>query len=169
VPLSIGKFFREGTKTMKHNPSITHDAVLVEQLKADPAFATVINLLVAQQDRLLNLHLAGGIDQKTFADKQSELRDRLASIKLQLDVVDRAHDEMADLAVKAFELSQTLREQWLTADYAAKRRILEFVLSNCTLNDATLYATKKKPFNVLAEGLLSEESGGGGNRTFRRF
>jgi LPS O-antigen subunit length determinant protein (WzzB/FepE family) len=83
--------------------------------------------------------------------------------------VDRAHDEMADLAVKAFELSQTLREQWLTADYAAKRRILEFVLSNCTLNDATLYATKKKPFNVLAEGLLSEESGGGGNRTFRRF
>ena len=94
-----------------------------------------------------------------------ELRDRLASIKLQLDAVDRSHDEMAELAVKAFELSQTLRAQWLTADYAAKRRILEIVLSNCTLNDATLCPTIRKPFDVLAEGLLSKESGGDGNRT----
>ncbi len=36
------------------------------------------------------------------------------------DMADRSHDELADLAVKAFELSQTLREQWLTADCAAK-------------------------------------------------
>jgi site-specific DNA recombinase len=123
------------------------------------------SLLVAQQDRLLNLHLAGDIDQPTFAHKQMELRDRLASIKLQLDTVDRSHDEMADLAVKAFELSQTLRAQWLTADYAAKRRILEIVLSHCTLNGATLCPTMRKPFDVLAEGLVSKQSGGGGNRT----
>nr|MBA3484226.1 recombinase family protein [Pirellulales bacterium] len=122
------------------------------------------SLLVAQQDRLLNIHLAGDIDQATFALKQTELRDRLASIKLQLDVLDRSHDEMTDLAVKAFELSQTLREQWVSADYATKRRILEIILSNCTLVDATLCPTMRKPFDVLAEGLLSQESGGGGNR-----
>jgi hypothetical protein len=96
-----------------------------------------------------------------------ELRDRLASIKLRLDAVDRSHDEMADLAIKAFELSQTLRARWLTADYAAKRRILEIMLSNCTLNDATLCPTIRKPFDVLAEGFLTEVSGGGGNRTRR--
>ena len=123
------------------------------------------SLLVAQQDRLLNLHLSGDIDQLTFASKQTELRDRVASIKLQLDAVDRSHDEMADLAVKAFELSQTLRTQWLTADYAAKRRILEIILSNCTLDGATLCPTIRKPFDVLAEGLVSKQSGGGGNRT----
>ena len=135
------------------------------QLPSEPSYNDKQRLLVAQQDRLLNLHLAGDIDQLTFADKQTELRDRLASIKLQLDTVDRSHDEMADLAVKAFELSQTLRTQWLTADYAAKRRILEIILSNCTLNGATLCPTIRKPFDVLAEGLLSKESGGGGNRT----
>jgi site-specific DNA recombinase len=122
-------------------------------------------LLVAQQDRLLNLNLSGTIDDETFAGKHTELRDRLASIKLQLDVVDRSHDETAELAVKAFELSQTLREQWLTADYAAKRRILEIILSNCTLVNATLCPTIRKPFDVLAEGLVSKQSGGGGNRT----
>jgi len=122
-------------------------------------------LLVAQQDRLLNLHLVGDIEREAFARKQTELRDRLASIKLELDVVDRSHDEMSDLAVKAFELSQTLRQQWLSADYAAKRRILEITLSNCKLDGVTLCPTIRKPFDVLAEGLVSKQSGGGGNRT----
>jgi len=87
------------------------------------------------------------------------MRDRLASIKLQLDVLDRSHDETAELAAKVFELLQTLRQQWLiTADYAAKRRILEIVCLNCSLDGATLVAKMRKPFDVLAEGLVSEKS-----------
>lgn len=117
-------------------------------------------LLVQQQDRLLNLRLAEDIDQQTFARKHTEIRDRLASIKLQLDVLDRSHDETAELAAKVFELSQTLRQQWLTADYAAKRRILDIVFLNCRLDDVTLIPTMRKPFDVLAEGLLSKESRG---------
>ena len=100
------------------------------------------------------------IDRETFARKHTEMRDRLASIKLQLDVLDRSHDETADLAAKVFELSQTLRSQWLTSDYAAKRRILEIVFLNCRLDDVTLVPTMRKPFDVLAEGLLSKESRG---------
>ena len=115
-------------------------------------------LIVGQQDRLLNMRLAEEIDEATFARKHTEMRDRLASIKLQLDVLDRSHDETADLAAKVFELSQTLKQQWLTADYAAKRRLLEIVFLNCRLDDVTLVPTMRKPFDVLAEGLLSENS-----------
>ena len=115
-------------------------------------------LIVAQQDRLLNMRLAEEIDEATFARKHKEMRDRLSSIKLQLDVLDRSHDENAELAAKVFELSQTLRQQWLTADYAAKRRILEIVFLNCRLDDVNLVPTIRKPFDVLAEGLLSENS-----------
>ena len=117
-------------------------------------------LLVQQQDRLLNLRLAEDIDQETFARKSTEIRDRLASIKLQLDVLDRGHDENAELASKVFELSQTLKQQWFTADYAAKRRILEIVFLNCDLDGVTLCPTMRKPFDVLAEGLISEKSRG---------
>ncbi len=117
-------------------------------------------LLVQQQDRLLNLRLADDIDQETFARKSTEIRDRLASIKLQLDALDRSHDETAELASKVFELSQTLRSQWLTADYNAKRRILEIVCLNCRLDGATLVPEMRKPFDVLAEGLVSEKSRG---------
>ena len=73
---------------------------------------------------------------------------------------DRSHDETAELAAKVFELSQTLRSQWLTADYAAKRRILEIVFLNCSLDGVTLVPTMRKPFDVLAEGLVSENSRG---------
>ena len=90
------------------------------------------------------------------------MRDRLASIKLQLDVLDRSHDETAELAAKVFELLQTLRQQWLTADYAAERRLLEIVFLNCRLDGVTLVPTMKKPFDVLAEGLISKNSRGGG-------
>lgn len=117
-------------------------------------------LFVSQQDRLLNMRIAGEIDQETFGRKHTEMRDRLASIKLQLDVLDRSHDETAELASKVFELSQTLRQQWLTADYAAKRRILEIVFLNCRLDDVTLVPTMRKPFDVLAEGLVSNLSRG---------
>lgn len=115
-------------------------------------------LLVNQQDRLLNLALSDGIDQDTFAAKSTEQRDRLAAIKLQLDVLDRSHDETADLALKVFELSQTLRERWVTADYGAKRRILEIVSLNCRLDGTTLVLELRKPFDALAEGLLTSAS-----------
>ena len=118
------------------------------------------SLLVEQQDRLLNLRLADDVDQDTFAGKHTQLRDRLASIKLRLDVLDRSHDETAELASKAFELSQTLQETWVAADYATKRRILEIVCLNCTLDGVSLVPTIRKPFDVLAEGLDLAKSRG---------
>jgi site-specific DNA recombinase len=115
-------------------------------------------LLVEQQDRLLNMRLANDIDQETFARKSTELRDRVSAIKLQLDAVDRTHDETAELASKVFEPSQTLRQKWLNADYDEKRRILDIVCLNCTFHDASLVPTIRKPFDVLAEGLISTNS-----------
>ncbi|HUO10573.1 MAG TPA: hypothetical protein VM008_19885 [Phycisphaerae bacterium] len=115
-------------------------------------------LFVAQQDRLLNMRIAGEIDQDTFGRKHTEMRDRLASIKLQLDVLDRSHDETAEFASKVFELSQTIRQQWLTADYAAKRRILGIVFLNGRLDGVTLVPTMRKPFDVLSEGPISNLS-----------
>jgi hypothetical protein len=49
-----------------------------------------------------------------------------------------------------------------TADYDAKRRILEIDCLNCRLDGVTLVAVMRKPFDVLAEGLVSEKSRGVG-------
>jgi hypothetical protein len=54
--------------------------------------------------------------------------ERLASIKLQLDMLDCSHDETAE-GDEGFELSQMLREQWLTADYVIMGRSVESLKS----------------------------------------
>ncbi|MEO8498628.1 MAG: recombinase zinc beta ribbon domain-containing protein, partial [Planctomycetota bacterium] len=117
-------------------------------------------LFAAQQDRLLNLRIDGQIDDNTFASKSTELRDRLASIMRQLEALNRSRDENAELASRVFELSQTFRQKWLTAEYAEKRQILEIIGLNCRLDDVTLYPTIRKPFDVLAEGPFVHDSGG---------
>lgn len=118
------------------------------------------SLIAAQQDRLLNLRIDGQINDDTFNRKQTELRDRLASIMLQTEVLNRSRDENAELASRVFELSQSLQEKWLTANYAEKRQILEIVWLNCTLVDGTLCYETRRPFDVLAEGPSVPLSGG---------
>lgn len=113
-----------------------------------------------QQNRLLNLRMLDEINADTFASKSRDLRDREAELKLEIDVADRGRHETIDIAVKAFELSQTPLTKWVTADYAAKRRILEIVCLNCSLDDVNLCATMRKPFDLLAKGLISKDSRG---------
>lgn len=87
-----------------------------------------LTMAMNQQDRVVNLRVDGEIDAEVFAKKQTELRDRMASIKVQIDALDRNRDEMADLVSKVFELSQMLREKLLKADYSCKHHILEIHL-----------------------------------------
>jgi site-specific DNA recombinase len=94
------------------------------------------------------------INSDTFASKNRELRDRTAELQLEIEAYDRGRNEVIDTVVKAFELSQSLLEKPLTADYAAKRRILEIICLNCSLDVASLVATMRNPFDLLAKGLL---------------
>jgi site-specific DNA recombinase len=118
-----------------------------------------------QQDQLLNLRLSMEIDEELFARKGVELRDRIAIVKEQLDGLDVTRGEQAEHAIRVFELSQRLTERWLTADYAAKRQILDIVFSNLRLDGVTLCYEMRKPFALLAEGLLVSNSGEEGIRT----
>jgi site-specific DNA recombinase len=110
----------------------------------------------------LNLRLLGEIDEQAMSAKAMELRDREANFKLLLDACDLGRHENAEIAIKAFELSQNLRAKWLTADYAEKRRGLEIVFLNFVLDDVTLVPETRKPFDMLAEGLLVSSSRAGG-------
>jgi len=87
---------------------------------------------------LLDLRIEGSIGQDEFVAKRLELQDRQAAVRLQLECSDRDNDAVADLAIKAFEFSQTLTERWFTADYNAKRTILSIMLETVRLNSGNL-------------------------------
>jgi site-specific DNA recombinase len=81
-------------------------------------------------------------------------------LRLRIEACSRGRNETIDLAVKAFELSQDLRAKWFAADYAAKRRILEIVWLNWKLVGVSLVSEMRKPFDLLAEGLLNKDNRG---------
>jgi len=113
-----------------------------------------------RQQRLVDMRLEEEIDEETFADKRLDIADHISDLKLNLEALDRGRDEMTDLALKVFELSQTLRDKWFTSEPDVRRRILELVCLNCKLVDGKLVCEMRKPFDVLAEGLNSSHSRG---------
>jgi len=117
---------------------------------------------VRLQGQLLNLRLLEEIDADTYAVKAQELRDQVAGLRLQIERCDRSRNEIIDIAIKAFELSQDLRAKWFAADYAAKRRILEILCLNWKLEDVSLVPEWRKPFDLVAEGLQKKDSRGEG-------
>ena len=119
-----------------------------------------LSALRGQQDRLLNLRILDEIEADTFTAKNTDLRDRIAAVTLQIEAADRGRDETGELALKVFELSQSLQEKWLTTDYAEKRQILDLMCLNFSLDGATLAYTMRKPFDLLVEGLEVSSSRG---------
>lgn len=83
-----------------------------------------------------------------------------------MDVDDRSRVEKGELALKMFELSQTLEDKWLTSDYRAKRRLLEMVCLNFSLHDVNLDMTLNKVFSALTEDLVLAENRGGPRTPF---
>ncbi len=115
-----------------------------------------------QKDRLLDMRLTDEIDGDTFARKHRELRDEEAKLELQIEAHGRQQSEHADLAVKTFELSQALAGKWNTSDVAEKRQVLEILCLNYRMDGVTLCPVWRKPFDVLAEGLVLQGGRGGG-------
>ncbi len=113
-----------------------------------------------QRDRLLNLRLVDEINEQTFADKDTDLRDRQDRLELEIKAHGRQQSENADIALKVFELSQQLKDKWVSAEIPEKRRILEILCLNFSLVDANLCMTIRKPFDILSKG-LSVHSGRG--------
>lgn len=118
-----------------------------------------------QQDRLLNLRLLEEIDVKTFAAKNNELRDRIAELTFRSESTEQNRAERSRVAEKAFELSQNLSHRWVSADYRAKRQLLQIVCLNLRLDGVTLVPEIRKPFDVLVKGLSYAQSRGGRIRT----
>jgi hypothetical protein len=92
---------------------------------------------------LLDLRVEGEISSDEYAAKRRELNGRQTAIRLQLEVADRDDREIAEQAIKAFELSQTLKTRWKTADPASKRTILDILCESIReLAESALFGPK---------------------------
>ena len=131
------------------------------QQQASQESATIAKELAQvrqQAERLLTLRLMDEITPETFRSKSEELRAKESSLALRLEGQGRQQAERIDVAVKVFELSQSLGEKWVTSDTLEKRQLLEIICLNLTLDGVTLVPEMRKPFDMVAEGLLVSSS-----------
>jgi site-specific DNA recombinase len=67
---------------------------------------------------------------------------------------------LGDIAIKSFELAQRLTSKWVTADYAAKRRILEILCVKWHLGDVSPDPAKKRALRRCHRRADSQEGRG---------
>jgi len=104
--------------------------------------------------RLYDARMDGELDEEAFKAKEGEYRANIAEIKALLNGLGKVNPNWYENASKTLELSNRLYPQYLKSKHEGKAAILKFVASNYTFVDATIVPTYRKPFGILAEGLL---------------
>jgi hypothetical protein len=116
--------------------------------------------LKGMQDRLLNVFLAGAVDEATFRAKSAELGGQMAVVEQSIRKLGTKVTCRNEVAQAIFDWAQTVPDTWRGSNKTTRRDILDLICLNRTLGDVTLYAPKRKPFDILAKGLKTENSRG---------
>ncbi len=104
--------------------------------------------------RLYDARLDRELDEEAFKTKESEYRANVAEIKAILNGLGKVNPNWYEDASRILELSNRLYPQYLKSNYEEKVGILKLVASNYTLVDVKIVPTYRKPFGIIAEGLL---------------
>ena len=101
--------------------------------------------------------LDGRIGNDFFDAKATEMRAVQTVIIRDLEAHQTANCSYIEEGVQLLELAHRAHVLFESQPASEKRKLLDFVLSNCTWKDGTLTAKYRKPFDVLAVAVASEQ------------
>ena len=107
--------------------------------------------------------LDGSIDAAFFDRKSAEWRTEQAKIQRTIDDHRSANQTYLEEGIQLMELGRRAPELFAKQEPREKRRLLDFVLSNCTWANGKLTVTYRQPFDLLAvtnEALRKEKAAG---------
>ena len=106
------------------------------------------------QDRIHAMYvdkLDGLIDAEFFERTSSGWREEQARCQRQIEQHQAADQSYMDEGVQLLELARSAQSLFSRQEPREKRRLLNFVLSNCVWKDGTIAAEFRQPFALLAE------------------
>ena len=125
------------------------------------------------QDRIDAMYidkLDGRIDNEFFGRKAGEFRAEQWRIGREMDAHRVAYQSYIEQGIKLLEFARQARTQFENQPATEKRKLLDFVLSNCRWKDGKLEAEYRQPFDLIASAALADRQlksgGGGGNGDF---
>jgi site-specific DNA recombinase len=95
--------------------------------------------------------LDGRVDAAFFDKMAAEWRAEQARCQREIDRHQEADKSYMDEGVQILELARNAQRLFERQEPRQKRRLLNFVLSNCTWEDGEVVATFRQPFDLLAE------------------
>ncbi len=95
--------------------------------------------------------LDGRIDAAFFDRMAAQWRDEQARCLQDIERHQNANRSYMDEGVRLLELAQSARRLFDRQEAREKRRLLDFVVSNCSWKDGELTADLRQPFDILAK------------------
>ena len=93
-----------------------------------------------------------GIVEAAFYDKMSnQWREEQNRCQREIDRLQTANQSYMDEGVQILELASNAQKLFESQEPRQKRRLLNFLLSNCSWEDGEVVATFRQPFDLLAE------------------
>jgi site-specific DNA recombinase len=128
-----------------------------------------ITRLQAEHKRLgdrINVMYIDKLDGKIggdFYDRfAGEWREEQLRLQREIDRLEGAEQSYMDEDVQLLELARNAQNLFAKQEPREKRRLLNFLLSNCTWEDGEVVATFRQPFDLLAETNVSAAGAGAG-------
>ena len=118
------------------------------------------------QDRIHAIYidkLDGLIDTAFFDKMSNQWREEQNRCQREIDRHQNADKSYLDEGVQLLELARNAQRLFAKQEPREKRRLLNFVLSNCTWEDGEVVATFRQPFDILAETTTIAARNGAGN------
>ena len=110
------------------------------------------------QDRINAMYvdkLDGLVDAAFFEKMSNEWREAQNRCLREIERHQEADKSYMDEGVQLLELARKAQELFAQQEPREKRRLLNFLLSNCTWEDGEVVATFRQPFDLLAETAVS--------------
>ena len=109
--------------------------------------------------------LAGEVPTELWQAKSAELRAEFEVVEQRLADLSDGKLSYYDDGLRILELARRAYSWYIEQTPPEKRRLLQVLLSNCTLDGSTLHYSYKKPFDLIAKGSLFSTGRGGRIRT----
>jgi len=113
--------------------------------------------------------LNGSIAEEFFKSVFSEYQKQLDAVNYKLMNIGNVIDTNYDVARRTIELSHQVERLYFKSSPYQKRKLINSVLSNCLLNGVTLCHTYKKPFDIFAKGVESNNMRGAWDSNCKLF
>ena len=90
-------------------------------------------------------------DSAFYEKISSQWREKQNRCQREIDRLQTANKSYMDEGVKMIELASNAQTRYENQEPRQKRRLLNFLLSNCSWLDGKVVATFRQPFDLLAE------------------